>query len=74
MVSQCKSCGSTRSLELDAEVCLHFGGPGGLNKQPIFAFAKVLVCPDCGSVQSNLSEKELAQVRESVREAEGAHE
>jgi hypothetical protein len=74
VITQCKSCSSSRLLELDAEMCLHFPVLGGLDKPPIFASAKLFVCRDCGSVQYNLSESDLARVRESAPKADGAHE
>lgn len=73
VISQCRSCSSSRFLELNAEMCLHVPGLSGLNKPPIFAFTKLSVCLDRGSLQSNLSEKELAQIRESAPKAEGTH-
>jgi len=59
-------------MDLNAEVCIHFPGLVGLNIESIFVFSKLTVCLGCGFVQSNLSEKELKQVREGTEKAKGA--
>jgi hypothetical protein len=69
-VSPCNACASLELIELSSEVCLHFPGLKGLEKNPIYASPKLTICLKCGFIQSNLSAKELEQVRaESVDEA-----
>jgi hypothetical protein len=45
VITQCKSCSSSRLLELDAEMCLHFPVLGGLDKPPIFCVRKAFRLP-----------------------------
>jgi hypothetical protein len=66
MASQCKSCSSSRLLRLDAEMCLHFPGLSGINTVPVFSFGKIIVCLDCGSMESTISDRELELLRENV--------
>jgi hypothetical protein len=62
-LSECGVCASSNILELVAESCLHFPGLNGLKVEPIFVFPKIVVCADCGFVQSRLSDRELEKVR-----------
>jgi len=61
-ILQCRSCSASSLVELDSEICIHFPGLKGLD---VFAFPKLTVCLDCGSIESNLSAKELGEVKES---------
>ena len=56
-VLHCNACASLELVELDSEVCLHFPGLKGLKKRPIYAFPKLTICLNCGSIQ------ELEQIR-----------
>jgi hypothetical protein len=66
MILQCRSCSASSLVELNSEICIHFPGLKGVDVEPIFAFPKLTVCLDCGSVQSDLSAKELDNVKEST--------
>ena len=61
---ECESCSSPNVVQVNAETCLHFPGLRGLNKDPVFLFAKVAVCLDCGLLQSQLSETDLRRIRQ----------
>ena len=63
---QCRSCSTTRLVELDSEICLHFPGLTGLDVDPILGFPKLTVCLDCGSIQSYFSVNELDRLREGA--------
>jgi hypothetical protein len=52
---QRKSCTSSKLVRFDAEMCLHFPGLSGSNETPIFIFPKLVICADCGFMESNLS-------------------
>jgi hypothetical protein len=71
----CKSCAASNLVELNAELCIHFPGLKGLEVEPTYAIPKLRVCLYCGSIQSDLSAKELDHVRkgaarfEAIREA-----
>jgi hypothetical protein len=64
VASQCKACASSELTELDAEICIHFPGLKGLNVEPFFVFPILILCLDCGFIQSTLSDKELKRVRQ----------
>src|SRR5215471_3307292 len=65
-LSACGVCRSSNILELVAESCLHFPGLNGLKTEPILIYSKIVVCFDCGLVQSRLSNNELKKVREGA--------
>jgi hypothetical protein len=65
-LSVCKSCAASNLVELNAELCIHFRGLNGLDGEPILAFTKLRVCLYCGSIQSELSGKELDRVKEGA--------
>jgi len=62
-----RSCSASSLVKLNSEICIHFSGPKGLDMEPIFAFPKLTVCLDCGSIQSDLSAKELDNIKESTK-------
>jgi len=68
--AQCKSCASLNLVELNAEICLHFRRLSGSKIDPTLAFPKVVVCLDCGFLQSSLSTEDLRRIKESARGAE----
>jgi hypothetical protein len=65
-LSVCRSCAASHLVELSAEICIHFPGLRGLAVEPILAFPKLKVCLYCGSIQSELSSKELDRVKEGA--------
>lgn len=70
----CKSCAASNMVELNAELCIHFRGLKGLEVEPICAFPKLKVCLHCGSIQSDLSAKELGRIREGATRFEAVCE
>jgi hypothetical protein len=63
----CHSCASSRKAEFLGEICMHFpGGLESLDKPLLWAYPKVVVCLDCGSVQFTLPEKELRVIQENL--------
>jgi len=66
----CPSCGSSRSLELLGEICMHFpGGLESLNMPLIWAYPKVVVCLDCGFAEFTMRESELKPIRDNLGKA-----
>ena len=56
----CRACGSeANQAELDAQVCIHFPGLENLDTPPVFVFAKVSVCLECGASTFTIPETEL---------------
>lgn len=71
-ISKCSSCASSNVVTLIAETCFHFQGLSGLKADPILVYPESVVCLDCGFTESNLSEKELEQVRKGAGRANAA--
>ena len=68
----CGACGSeVNQAELDAEVCIHLPGFENLDTPPVFVFAKLSVCLDCGASMFATPETELLLIRKHVRPEAG---
>jgi hypothetical protein len=59
---QCKTCGSDKLTEFDAEINIHLPGLKNLDQPAVFVFPKLLICLDCGLVEFTLSESEVLLV------------
>jgi hypothetical protein len=58
----CYSCRSVNQAEFPAELLIHFGGLKNLDKPGVWVFPKLLVCLDCGFLQSTVPAPELASL------------
>jgi len=58
----CPSCRSNNQAEFPAEMLIHFGGLKNLDKPGVRVYPKLLVCLDCGFLQSTLPAPELASL------------
>ena len=58
----CPSCRSNNQAEFPAEMLIHFGGLKNLDKPGVWLFPKVLVCLDCGFLQSTVPGRQLASL------------
>ena len=58
----CRSCRSVNQAEFPAELLIHFGGLKNLDKPGVWVFPKLLVCLDCGFLQSTVPAPELASL------------
>ena len=56
----CLLCRSSNQAEFPTEMVIHFGGLKNLNKPGVWAFPRLLVCLDCGFLQSTIPAPELA--------------
>ena len=60
----CRSCQSETQRTFTAEMLIHFPGREGLDKTPVWAFPKLVVCLDCGFTELRLEERELCSLAE----------
>ena len=61
-MSLCPSCGSHNQAEFPSEILIHFTGFTNLDKPGVWVFPILLVCLDCGFLQSKVPASELAQL------------
>jgi hypothetical protein len=66
----CLSCSSSNQAEFPAELLIHFGGLKNLDKPGVWVFPKLLVCLDCGFLQSIVPAPELASLVAGTPEME----
>jgi len=55
----CLSCRSNNQVEFPAELLVHFGGRKNWEKPGVWLFPRLLVCLDCGFLQSTVPAPEL---------------
>jgi hypothetical protein len=58
----CKSCTAKNHLRFSAEINVHFGSWGRLNKPGVLVFPKLLVRMDCGFTEFAIPEAELTRL------------
>ena len=58
----CLLCGSTKQAEFSAEMLIHFIGLENLDKPGVWLFPKLLVCLNCGFLQSTVPAPELTSL------------
>jgi hypothetical protein len=63
----CRSCGSERHTVFGVEINIHFPGRGNLDQPSVLAFPKILICLDCGRMESTLPGPELALLAAGAR-------
>ena len=63
-----KKCGSEHQTEFDAEMNVHFPGPGSRDEQAVLLNPKLLVCLDCGFAEFTISRKELPSLARGLGE------
>jgi hypothetical protein len=66
----CLSCRSSNQAEFPAELLIDFGGLKNLDKPGVWVFPKLLVCLDCGFLQSTVPAPELASLAAGTPEME----
>lgn len=62
----CRSCGSSKQVELTAEILIHFPLLRNLNKPGVLLFPMLWVCLDCGFSGFTVPDTELASVAEDT--------
>jgi hypothetical protein len=74
----CLSCASDHQADFSAEMIIHYRGLKNVDKPGVWVFPEVLVCLDCGFLQSTVAAPELALLAanaptsERLAEAAGA--
>jgi hypothetical protein len=66
----CLSCGSKKQAEFSAEMLIHFVGLKNLDKPGVWLFPKLLVCLDCGFLQSTVPAPELTSLAVGISETD----
>lgn len=66
----CKLCQSTNQRLFPSEVNIHFSGLENLSKPTLLAFPKLLICLDCGFVESRIERTELRRLADGSEEKE----
>ena len=61
-VMSCLSCRSSKQAEFPAELLVHFEGRENLDKPGVWVFPRLLVCLDCGFLQSTVPAPQLASL------------
>jgi hypothetical protein len=70
----CLSCGSKKQAEFSAEMVIHFVGFKNLDKPGVWLFPAVLVCLDCGFLQSKVPAPELTSLAVGTSETDQVSE
>jgi hypothetical protein len=61
----CKRCQSSNQNTFEGEINIQFREFEKLEKLPVLSFATLLICMDCGFVESSLSDAELQELIQS---------
>lgn len=70
----CLSCRSSNQAEFPSEMLIHLGGLKNLDKPGVWLFPKVLVCLDCGFLQSTVPAPELTSLAVGISQTDQALE
>ena len=65
----CRSCQSKNQRKYESEINIHFPELDNLKKPPVLAFPNLVICLDCGFVESTISESELHELLDRSRNA-----
>jgi hypothetical protein len=60
----CRSCQSTNQSKFPSEVNIHFPGRNNLTKPCVWAFPELVICLDCGFLESRVEDAELRLLAE----------
>lgn len=62
----CKLCNSENQGSFPSEINIHFSGLENLTKPTVWAFPELLICLDCGFAETNIEERELRLLADSL--------
>jgi hypothetical protein len=57
----CRSCGSDKQGSFESEITIYLPGLDNVRKLPALAFPILLICLDCGFLETRLSDSELKE-------------
>ncbi|HEX8815885.1 MAG TPA: hypothetical protein VF753_10330 [Terriglobales bacterium] len=60
----CKLCHSENQKTFESEASIHVSAPEDLMKLPIVTFPELLICLDCGYMESRLAAVDLRSLNE----------
>lgn len=67
----CRSCQSENQHKFGSEINIHFSGLKALDKPTVWVFPKLLICLDCGFMESSIPEAELRQLAQGTDRESG---
>lgn len=68
----CRSCQSKNQRVYESEVNIHFPEIDNVKKSPVLAFPNLVICLDCGFVESTITNSELQELVERTRETKSS--
>lgn len=60
----CRSCQSSNQRTYESEINIHFPELNNLKKPPVLAFPNLVICLDCGFVETKIADSELQDLVE----------
>lgn len=60
----CRSCQSSNQRTYESEISIHFPELNNLKKPPVLAFPNLVICLDCGFVETKIADSELQDLVE----------
>jgi len=64
----CRSCKSSNQRTYESEINIHFPEFNDLKKPPVLAFPNLVICLDCGFVETKITDSELQDLVERSRD------
>jgi len=58
----CKQCQSSNQNVFEGEISIHFRELERLKKLPVLSFEPLIICMDCGFIESRLADGELQEL------------
>ena len=60
----CRSCQSSNQRTYESEINIHLPELNNLKKPPVLAFPNLVICLDCGFVETKIADSELQDLVE----------
>ena len=68
----CRSCQSSNQRVFESEINVHFPALKDLRRKPVLTFPNVVICLDCGFMESKIDQDQLNELIEGDRETKDA--